>query len=100
MFGCWRTTSAAPTTTDNQIIDQASFYDATYSYTGEKLTTINYVDTADITSNTKTLGYNISDELIKTTHIFTYNSQTWTVTVDYAYSSGKLSTKTVTIGKA
>ena len=86
-------------TRDSVIIEEAGSGSSTLSYTGDLLTLITYADTADITNNTKTLSYDGSDLLETTTHVFNYQSQTWTVTTTLSYTSGKLTGKSKTIGK-
>jgi len=84
---------------DRLVIMVADASDATYIYTGELLTGVTFVDTAEITNNSKTLGYDVDDLLETITHVFDYLSQTWTVTTTLSYTSGKLTGKSTTIGK-
>lgn len=84
---------------DQFIIYLAENSDSTLFYTGEPLTGIAYANTIDITSNSKTLAYDVDDLLETTTHVFNYQAQTWTVTTTFSYTSGKLTGKSTTVGK-
>ena len=90
--------NGASTASDSSIIDEANFYDASYSYTGTQLTLITFVDTARITGNTKTLSYT-GTQLTQTVQVFTYESQVWTVTSSFVYTGTQLSSKTVNVVK-
>jgi len=83
---------------DEYIVDLAGQSNATYSYTGSKLTGIAFADTAEITSNSKTLSYT-GDLLTGISHVFTFNSQVWTVTSTLSYTGSQLTGKTTTINK-
>ena len=84
---------------DRLVIMVADASDATYSYTGDLLTAVAFVDTAEITNNSKTLAYDVNDLLETITHTFDYLSQTWTVTTTLSYTAGKLTGKSTAIGK-
>lgn len=80
------------------IVELASNPDSTLNYTGDQLTSIDYIDNADFTNNSKVLTYtgSVLDQVV---HTFDYNMQTWTVTIILSYTSGKLTGKTQTINK-
>lgn len=84
---------------DRLVILVADASDSTMTYTGELLTGVTFVDTPEITNNSKTLVYNVSDQLETITHTFDYLGQTWTVTTSLSYTAGKLTGKSTTIGK-
>lgn len=84
---------------DRLVILVADASDSTMTYTGELLTGVTFVDTPEITNNSKTLAYDVDDQLETITHTFDYLGQTWTVTTSLSYTSGKLTGKSTTIGK-
>lgn len=84
---------------DRLVLLVADASDATYSYTGDLLTGVTFIDTAEITNNSKTLAYDVDDLLKTITHTFDYLAQTWTVTTTFSYTAGKLTGKSTTIGK-
>lgn len=84
---------------DRLVILVADASDSTMTYTGELLTGVTFVDTPEITNNSKTLVYDVSDQLETITHTFDYLGQTWTVTTSLSYTSGKLTGKSTTVGK-
>lgn len=83
---------------EDSILYLASIAPSTATYTGEKITLLTYDDFNNITSHTKTLTYTGND-LTQTVESFVYDSQTWTVTIDLAYSSGVWQSKNVNIVK-
>lgn len=72
--------------------------DATYTYSGDDISSINYVDASGITNNSKVYSYD-GEDVETVTHTFEYQTETWTVTTAYTYTAGKLTGKTRTIGK-
>tara|TARA_R110002167_G_scaffold266022_1_gene472734 strand:- start:49 stop:483 length:435 start_codon:yes stop_codon:yes gene_type:complete len=84
--------------TDTEIIALAQTTDSTLSYTGDNLTGIAYADGATITLNAKILAYALG-VLDSITQTFTYSAQVWTVTTSLGYTTGKLTSKTITVGK-
>lgn len=83
---------------DLVVIEQAGLADATYFYTGSRLTSIAYGDTTEITNNSKVLSYTGS-LLTETVHTFNQGGLTWTVTTTIQYTGSRFDTKTVTIDK-
>lgn len=86
------------TETDNAVIENANAPNSTFSYTGDLLTGVAFIDTTEITNNSKVLVYN--SKLLETiTHTFDYSAQNWTVTTTFSYTAGKLTGLSTTIGK-
>lgn len=86
-------TPAVGAATDAQVIHLASTAGASFVYIGNVLDRIDYLDYDGVTSHTKQLTYT-SGNLTKTTEIFTYESQVWTVVIDFTYTGDTLTSKT------
>lgn len=84
---------------DNATIEAANAPNSTLSYTGDLLTGVTFVNTTEITNNSKVFAHDAGNVLQTITHTFDYLAQTWTVTTTLSYTSGKLTSKSTTIGK-
>lgn len=83
---------------DQQIINEAVLSQSTLNYTDGVLSSINYADTLRIINNSKSFTY-LSGLLSETSHVFTYDSQTWTVSTSLTYTQGSLTGVSKSIGK-
>lgn len=95
-LGVRTVTSNTPTVgaaTDAQVIHLAATAGASFVYIGNVLDRIDYLDYDGVSSHTKQFTYT-SGNLTKTTEIFTYDSQVWTVVIDFTYTGNILTSKT------
>ena len=79
--------------TDMQVLGIASKAGGAFTYISGALDLITYADNDGITSHTKQLTYT-TGKLTQTTEIFTYESQVWTVVIDFTYTGDTLTAKT------
>lgn len=83
---------------DHSVIDRAGSENATYVYTSGVLSSINFTNSDNFTSNTKVMTY--TNGLLTTIiHAFTYMTQVWTVTSTLIYTNDVLTGKTVSVVK-
>jgi hypothetical protein len=86
------------TTEDSNIVSLASSGNSSLAYIAGALDTITYVDTGQVTNNTKLFSYT-TGLLTGVAHVFDYESQAWTVTTVLSYTTGALTGKTITVNK-
>lgn len=76
------------------LAEKSTIKDGGFNYTSGKLTGIAYDNTVKITTNSKTLIYT-GELLTSIVHVFTYESQIWTITTTYTYTGSLLTGKPV-----
>ena len=79
--------------TDMQVLGIAKRAGGAFTYISGALDIITYVDNEGVTNHTKQLNYT-TGALTQTVEIFTYETQIWTVTIDFTYSGDTLTSKT------